>query len=128
MSTQGPRSEGSKGSLMIFFFLTFLGSSICRKSPLSDLFLDSFLLIQSITRMYQVRGHYRDCLWYFRDHVKGCLQCLMTDSNVNDPNNLLQVFTSLTYILKFPFVAFSSTLTTFPSTFYMSAEYSTNPP
>ena len=36
------------------------------------------------------------------------------DSDMNDPNNLLQVLTSLIYIHKFPFLAFPSTLTTFP--------------
>jgi len=40
-----------------------------------------------------------------------------TDSDVNDPNRLLQVFTSLIHVHQFPFFSFPSTFTAFPPAF-----------
>ena len=51
-----------------------------------------------------------------------------TDSDVNDPNHLLQVLTSLIYLHKFSFFGFPICPYNFPINLYMSTEHSTNTP
>ena len=49
-----------------------------------------------------------------------------TDSDVNDPNHLLQVLTLLIYLHKFSFSSFPIHPYNFPIHLYMSTEHSTN--
>ena len=51
-----------------------------------------------------------------------------TDSDVNDPNRLLQVFTSLIHVHQFPFFSFPIHLYSFPTRLYTSTKYSTSTP
>jgi len=66
----------------------------------------------------------RSCLGDHAIPSKCSIWC--TDSDVNDPNHLLQVLTSLIYLRKFSFSSFPICPYNFPIHLYMSTEHSTN--
>ena len=88
-----------------------------------------FLLVSAVTEViFSIVFAMMLCFGFRRKKTLIACSIWCTDSDVNDPNHLLQVLTSLIYLHKFSFSSFPIQPYNFPIHLYMSIEHSTNTP
>ena len=86
-----------------------------------------FLLVSAVTEViFSIVFAMMLCFGFRRKKTLIACSIWCTDSDVNDPNHLLQVLTSLIYLHKFSFSSFPIQPYNFPIHLYMSTKRSTN--